>query len=73
MTQFYKDIMSKVYLILLSLVFLVSSGVANAKLTEKPVNAAQTTTKSKKPITKKAKKLHKKHHGTKIPDSKKKK
>jgi fucose permease len=72
MTQFYKDIMNKVYLILLSLVFLVSSGVANAKLPEKPVNAAQTT-KSKKPITKKAKKLHKKHQGTKIPDSKKKK
>lgn len=72
MTQFYKDIMNKVYLILLSLVFLVSSGVASAKLPEKPANAAQTT-KSKKSTTKKAKKLHKKHQGTKIPDSKKKK
>lgn len=63
--------MSKVYLTLLSLVFLVSSGLATASVLEKPANTTQTT-KSKKPA-KKVKKLHKKHQGTKIPDSKKKK
>lgn len=63
--------MSKVYLTLLSLVFLVSSGLATASVPEKPTNTIQTT-KSKKPA-KKVKKLHKKHQGTKIPDSKKKK
>ena len=64
--------MSKVYLTLLSVIFLVSSGLATASVPEKPASTAQTA-KSKKPATKKAKKLHKKHHGTKIPDSKKKK
>lgn len=63
--------MSKVYLTLLSLVFLVSSGLATASVPEKPANTTQTA-KSKKPA-KKVKKLHKKHQGTKIPDSKKKK
>lgn len=63
--------MSKVYLTLLSLVFLISSGLATASVPEKPINATQTA-KSKKP-SKKVKKLHKKHQGTKVPDSKKKK
>jgi len=64
--------MSKVYLTLLSLVFLVSSGLATASVPEKPVNTTIQTAKSKKPA-KKVKKLHKKHQGTKIPDNKKKK
>lgn len=63
--------MSKVYLTLLSLVFLVSSGLATASVPEKPASTTQTA-KSKKPA-KKVKKLHKKHQGTKVPDSKKKK
>ena len=65
--------MSKVYLTLLSVIFLVSSGLATASVPEKPASTTTQTTKSKKPATKKAKKLHKKHQGTKIPDSKKKK
>ena len=64
--------MSKVYLTLLSLVFLVSSGLATASVPEKPASTTTQTAKSKKPA-KKVKKLHKKHQGTKIPDSKKKK
>ena len=64
--------MSKIYLTLLSLVFLVSSGLATASVPEKPASTTTQTAKSKKPA-KKVKKLHKKHQGTKIPDSKKKK
>jgi hypothetical protein len=62
--------MNKVYLTLLSLVFLVSSGLATASVPEKPANTTTQTTKSKKPA-KKVKKLHKKHQGTKIPVKKK--
>jgi hypothetical protein len=62
--------MSKVYLTLLSLVFLVSSGLATASVPEKPASTMTQTAKSKKPA-KKVKKLHKKHHGTKVPVKKK--
>jgi len=62
--------MNKVYLTLLSLVFLVSSGLATASVPEKPANTTTQTTKSKKPA-KKVKKLHKKHQGTKVPVKKK--
>ena len=62
--------MSKVYLTLLSLVFLVSSGLATASVPEKPASTTTQTAKSKKPA-KKVKKLHKKHQGTKVPVKKK--
>jgi hypothetical protein len=44
--------------------------LATASVPEKPASTMTQTAKSKKPA-KKVKKLHKKHHGTKVPVKKK--